>query len=46
MEKEPARCPHCGNEDPTMIEKLPLYKWDVVKDVIKKYVCFVCSKEF
>lgn len=45
-EKEIPKCPHCGNDDPKMIEKLPFYKWDVMKDKYLYYICFVCSKEF
>lgn len=51
MNKEPIKCPHCGNDDPSMIEKLePFqgkhYKWDVMHDKFLMFLCLVCTKEF
>lgn len=37
-------CPHCKNDDLTLIEKYIPKKYE--KDNPDKYLCNVCSKEF
>lgn len=36
------KCPHCQNEDPSMIEFL----YQLLADKKKKYLCSVCGKVF
>lgn len=39
------RCPHCQNDDESLIELLLVFR-SITGEVTVKYLCSVCSKEW